>query len=138
MIAKQFKGYCRECGEYGHKKINCLKLKKNKKNHKNNKKHPKKNFAKNLTCFYCGKKGHIERDCFKRKRDAEQGIVRPVSKNVEKEETTKTAYGLIMSDIKEEAQTCSHCMYEMHTFEGCYDKPKRKSSNIEVIEKERS
>ena len=40
-----------------------------------------------------------------------------------------------MSDIKGEAQTCSHCMYEMHTFEGCYNKPKRKSSNIEVIEK---
>ena len=57
LIVKQFKGYYRECGEYGHKKINCPKLKKNKKNHKNNKKHPKKNFANNLTCFYCGKKG---------------------------------------------------------------------------------
>ena len=28
LIVKQFKGYCRECGEYGHKKINCPKLKK--------------------------------------------------------------------------------------------------------------
>ena len=51
LIAKQFKGYCRECGEYGHKKINCPKLKKNEKNQKNNKKYPKKNFAKNLTCL---------------------------------------------------------------------------------------
>ena len=42
LIAKQFKGYCRECGEYGHKKVNCPKLKKNKKYHKSNKKHPKK------------------------------------------------------------------------------------------------
>ena len=52
----------------------------------------------NLTCFYCGKKGHIERDCFKRKRDAEQGIVKPVSKNIEKQEQTDTAYGLITAN----------------------------------------
>ena len=25
LIIKQFKGYCRECGEYGHKKANCVK-----------------------------------------------------------------------------------------------------------------
>ena len=62
------------------------------------KKYPEKNFAKNLTCYYCGKKGHIERDCFKRKRDAEQGIVKPVSKNVEKQEQTETAYGLITAN----------------------------------------
>ena len=61
LFPKHFKGYCRECGEYGHKKSNCPKL-------KNNKKNPKKHYAKNLTCFYCGKKGHIERDCFKQKR----------------------------------------------------------------------
>ena len=30
-----------------------------------------------MTCFYCEKKSHIERGCFKRKRDAEQGIVKP-------------------------------------------------------------
>ena len=46
-------------------------VEKNEKNQKNKKKYPKKNFAKNLMCYYCGKKGHIERDCFKRKRDAE-------------------------------------------------------------------
>ena len=38
LIAKQFKGYCRECGEYGHKKANCPKLKKDNKYHKNHKK----------------------------------------------------------------------------------------------------
>ena len=27
LIVKQFKGYCRECGEYGHKKANCPKSK---------------------------------------------------------------------------------------------------------------
>ena len=95
LIVKQFKGYCRECGEYGHKKANCPKLRKNDKNQRNKKKNPKKNYAKNLTFYYCGKKGHIERDCFKKKRDAEQGIVKPVCKNVEKEEQTETAYGLI-------------------------------------------
>ena len=42
LIVKQFKGYYRECGEYGHKKINCPKVKKNEKNQKNNKKYPKK------------------------------------------------------------------------------------------------
>ena len=68
LIVKQFKGYCRECGEYGHKKANCPKLKKNDRNHKSYKKSTKKNCAKNLTCHYCGKKGHIERDCFKKKR----------------------------------------------------------------------
>ena len=88
LITNQFKGYCRECGEYGHKKADCPKLKKH---NKNNKKKPKKFFAKNMTCYYCGKKGHIERDCFKRKRDAEQGIVKPVSRKEEKEEMTETA-----------------------------------------------
>ena len=38
LIVKQFKGYCRECGEYGHKRANCPKLKKNDKYQKNNKK----------------------------------------------------------------------------------------------------
>ena len=38
LIVKQFEGYCRECGEYSHKKANCPKLRKNKKNQKNNKK----------------------------------------------------------------------------------------------------
>ena len=32
IFAKQFKGYCRECGEYGHKKADYPKLKRNNKN----------------------------------------------------------------------------------------------------------
>ena len=40
LFAKQSKGYCRECGEYGHKQADCPKL-------KNNKKNPKNFFAKN-------------------------------------------------------------------------------------------
>ena len=32
LFAKQFKGFCRECGGYGHKKANCPKLKNKKKN----------------------------------------------------------------------------------------------------------
>ena len=122
LIAKQFKGYCRECGEYGHKRANCPKLKNNdryqkngndryQKNDndrslKNDKKNDKKRFTKNVTCFYCGKKGHVERDCFKRKRDAEQGIVRPVTKRNDREEnsqiTTDIAYGLIASDEQQD------------------------------------
>ena len=34
VFAKQFKGYCKECGEYVQKKANCPKLKNKKKNHK--------------------------------------------------------------------------------------------------------
>ena len=49
-------------------------------------------------CYYCGKKGHIERDCFKRKRDVEQGIVKPMSKNIEKQEQTETVYGRITTN----------------------------------------
>ena len=135
LIAKQFKGYCRECGEYGNKKDNCPKLNKDNKYHKNHKKHQKKKITKNLTCYYCGKKGHIEKDCFKRKRDAEQGIVRPISKNIEKEETTKTAYGLITSDIKKDSQMCPYCVNEQHVWKNCYSQPERKFCYIEVVEK---
>ena len=106
----------------------------NKKNHKNNKKHHKKHFAKNLICFYCGKKGHIERDCFKRKRDAEQGIMKPVSKNIEKQEQTETAYGLITTNVREETQTCSNCASERQEVKGCYVQPKEKFCITETTE----
>ena len=45
LIVKQFKGYCRECEEYGHKKADCPRLKKNNKNHKRN---PKNFFCQEL------------------------------------------------------------------------------------------
>ena len=95
---------------------------------------PEENFAKNLTCYYCGKKGHIERDCFKRKRDAEQGIVKPVSKNIEKQEQTETAYGLITTNVREETQTCSNCVYERQEAKGCYVQPKEKFCITETTE----
>ena len=42
LIVKQFKGYCRECGKYGHKKANFSKLKKNERNQKTTRKTRKK------------------------------------------------------------------------------------------------
>ena len=65
-----------------------------------------------MTCYYCGKKGHIEKDCFKKKRDAEQGIVKPVCKNVEKEEQTETAYRLIDTNGNYKTKVCDSCMNE--------------------------
>ena len=55
-------------------------------------------FSGNPTFSFWTFWGHIERDCFKRKRDAEQGIVKPVSKNVEKQEQTETTYSLITAN----------------------------------------
>ena len=59
----------------------------------------KKKIAKNLTCYYCGKKGHIEKYCFKRKRDAEQGIVKPKINKEIKEEMSWITYVLILSTM---------------------------------------
>ena len=85
-----------------------------------------------MTCSYCGKKGHIERDCFKRKRDAEQGIVKPVFKKEEKEETTKTAYKLISSKISENFSNHFHCSNEGHVKKNCFKKEKKRMKNIKV------
>ena len=40
LIVKQFRGHCRECGEYGHKKANCPKLRKNERNQKKQQEKP--------------------------------------------------------------------------------------------------
>ncbi|CAM9890236.1 unnamed protein product, partial [Chrysoparadoxa australica] len=55
LAAHQFKGRCRSCGQYGHKKIDCMK--------KESSDNP---FPWN--CNYCGIKGHKEADCRKKKR----------------------------------------------------------------------
>jgi len=57
---------------------------------------------------------------------------------MEKEETseTKTAYRLITSNIKEVSQMYPYYMNELHVWKDCYPQPKRKLSDIEVIEKE--
>ena len=47
----------------------------------------------------------------------EQGIVKPVCKNAEKEEQTETAYGLIATDGHHETNVCNHCLYEHHKVE---------------------
>ena len=77
----------------------------------------------------------MERKVTLRKRDAEQGIVRPVSKNIKKEEMTKTVYGLITSNIKKNSQVCPHCMNELHTWKDCYAQFMRNFCDIEVAEK---
>ena len=140
LIAKQFKGYCRECGEYGHKRANCPKLKRNDKFQKIDKKNTKKKFTKNVTCFYCGKKGHVERDCFKRKRDAEQGIVKPVTKRNERDEDSKTetdtAYELITSG---EIVDTKGNEWEMDDpIVPNQDQPKMKYSEVKTLDKKKN
>ena len=42
----------------------------------------------------------------------EQGIVKPVCKNAEKEEQTETAYRLIATDGNHKTNVCDNCMCE--------------------------
>ena len=61
---KQFKGRCYNCGEFGHKREDCPKLK----NQENN-----SNTGRiSGTYFYCGKKGHKRSDCRKLKKRLEE------------------------------------------------------------------
>ena len=52
----------------------------------------------------------------------EQGIVKPVCKNVEKEEQTETAYRLIATDGNDETNMCNHCLYEHREVECKHEK----------------
>lgn len=61
---KQFKGNCRNCGEYGHKSENCPNKKPSNENSGNR---TSTKFKGN--CNYCHKYGHMEKDCRKKKRD---------------------------------------------------------------------
>ena len=68
LLATQFKGRCRKCGQYGHKGADCPEKK-------------SENSTPSTTgsttpifqgnCRYCGKKGHKEAQCRKKKRDSE-------------------------------------------------------------------
>ena len=57
LVTGNFKGRCRGCGKFGHKKSDCPDEKKDK---SGNKKFTGK-------CFHCGKKGHKKADCWKLK-----------------------------------------------------------------------
>ena len=67
-LTAAFKGCCRGCGEYGHKKSDC----------------PKENVGAGGesgkftgSCFFCKKKGHIKKDCraWKRKQSEKANVV---------------------------------------------------------------
>ena len=59
---KFFKGRCKHCGRYGHKKADCWDLKKkNEKSHENERKVQKD--TSNVRCFKCKKLGHFANEC---------------------------------------------------------------------------
>ena len=51
LVTGSFKGRCRGCGKFGHKKTDCPDDKNNQKKRFNGK------------CFHCGKKGHKKSEC---------------------------------------------------------------------------
>ena len=56
-FVKQFKGTCNNCGQYGHKKVNCPELATSDESES-----PKLRKFKGKY-FYCGKQGHMARNC---------------------------------------------------------------------------
>ena len=78
LVAGTFKGRCRGCGEYGHKKADCPKEKSN------------RGAAKKFTgkYYHCGKKGHKKSECWALKKQREQGNVAEWSGQGDEEEYT--------------------------------------------------
>ena len=72
---KNFKGRCYNCGDFGHKKEDCPKLK--------NQASSNRPGRFNGTCFYCGKRGHIKSECRKWKKKLEE--MRNESANIHQE-----------------------------------------------------
>ena len=69
LIARQFKGKCRECGKYGHKAADCRSKNKQNGNSNNSGRNNGQKTRFNGKCNYCHKFGHKKADCFKRKKD---------------------------------------------------------------------
>ena len=90
---KNFKGRCYNCGEFGHKKEDCPKLK----NQANN-----SNTGRiSGTCFYCGKRGHKRSDCRKLKKRLEE--IKNETLNLHQEKEDKD---VVLMSHEEEVQTC--------------------------------
>ena len=54
-FAKQFKGTCNNCGQYGHKGVDCPQKTRTRK--------PEGRDQGKLICWYCGEEGHTREKC---------------------------------------------------------------------------
>ena len=61
---KNFKGRCYNSGEFGHKRVDCPKLRSQTNNDRSGR--------FNGTCFYCGKRGHRKSECREWKKKLEE------------------------------------------------------------------
>ena len=73
-----FKGYCNNCGKYGHKKADCPELQQNNNNgggyqfgNDRGQGFGRRRF--NGKCFYCGKRGHKQHECRSNPANANKG-----------------------------------------------------------------
>ena len=57
-----FEGRCAHCGKYGHKKVDCWKLKNKEENSQERERNVKKDRS-NIRCFKCKKMGHYANEC---------------------------------------------------------------------------
>lgn len=63
LINGQFKGYCNNCGKYGHKKANCPELTQQQQGRGGNQNHGGGIRRFNGKCYHCGKRGHRKSEC---------------------------------------------------------------------------